>query len=252
VNPSAARVRGASLRYGKVAALEDVTLDVPGGCMAGFIGPDGVGKSSLLALIAGARALQSGTIEVLGGDMGDARHRAAVCPRVAYMPQGLGRNLYPTLSVFENADFFASLFGQGRAERARRINGLLKATGLKPFAARPVGQLSGGMKQKLGLVCALIHDPDLLILDEPTTGLDPVGRAQVHELIATLAREHGVSMLLCSHHLSEVERLCQRAIVMDHGRLILEQSLREPHGIQAVSKVFQVIAEQMTGRREVP
>src|SRR5690606_15989076 len=113
---------------------------------------------------------QAGRVEVLGGDMASAEHRRRVCPQIAYMPQGLGKNLYPTLSVFENVDFFGRLFGHGRAERHRRIADLLTSTGLAPFADRPVGKLSGGMKQKLGLCCSLIHDPDLLILDEPTTG----------------------------------------------------------------------------------
>jgi ribosome-dependent ATPase len=106
------RLRDVGLHYGKAEALHDITLDIPAGVMAGLIGPDGVGKSSLLALVSGARALQTGRIEVLGGDMASARHRAEVCPRIAYMPQGLGKNLYPTLSVFENVDFFGRLFGQ--------------------------------------------------------------------------------------------------------------------------------------------
>src|SRR5205809_3294122 len=116
--------------------------------MVGIIGSDGVGKSTLLALIAGAKRGQEGRVRVLGGDMADVRHRRAVCPRIAYMPQGLGKNLYPTLSVFENLDFFARLFGQDRAERARRIADLLQATGLAPFPDRPAGKLSGGLKQK--------------------------------------------------------------------------------------------------------
>ena len=106
-------------RYGKVSALDAITLDLPAGVMIGVIGPDGVGKSSLFSLIAGARAIQTGRIDVLGGDMAKAAHRRAVCPRIAYMPQGLGKNLYPTLSVFENIDFFARLFGHGR-RRTRR------------------------------------------------------------------------------------------------------------------------------------
>jgi ribosome-dependent ATPase len=142
--------------------------------MVGLIGPDGVGKSSLLSLIAGARALQGGEIQVLGGDMRSKKHRDAVCPRIAYMPQGLGKNLYPTLSVEENLQFFGRLFGHDAAERRARIDDLTQSTGLQKFLSRPAGKLSGGMKQKLALCCALIHDPDLLILDEPTTGVDPL------------------------------------------------------------------------------
>ena len=127
--------------------------------MVGLIGPDGVGKSTLLGIIAGARRNQSGIATVLGGDISNAQHRASVCPRIAYMPQGLGKNLYPDLSVRENIEFFGRLFGQGRSERAWRIAELLDSTGLAPFADRPAKKLSGGMRQKLGLCCSLIHDP---------------------------------------------------------------------------------------------
>ncbi len=178
-----ARLDGVGLSYGRTVALHDVTLDVPPGRMVGLIGPDGVGKSSLLSLVSGARAMQTGQIEVLGGPMSSRAHRDRIQPRIAYMPQGLGKNLYPTLTVRENVDFFGRLFGHDAAERARRIGELLKATGLDPFADRLAGKLSGGMKQKLGLCCALIHDPELLILDEPTTGIDPLSRRQFWELI---------------------------------------------------------------------
>ena len=178
-----ARLQGVSLVYGDVRAIADVNLDIQAGRMVGLIGPDGVGKSSLLSLVAGARAIQSGRVEVLGGDMAQAPHRQDVCPRIAYMPQGLGKNLYATLSVFENLEFFGRLFGQDRAERERRIADLTESTGLAQFLDRQAGKLSGGMKQKLGLCCALIHDPDLLILDEPTTGVDPLSRRQFWELI---------------------------------------------------------------------
>jgi len=155
---------GLTQHYGKVTALEGVTIEVPADRMVGLIGPDGVGKSTLLAIIAGARQIQSGSVNVLGGDMADARHRASVCPRIAYMPQGLGKNLYPDLSVLENIEFFGRLFGHSREERRWRIAELLESTGLAPFKDRPAKKLSGGMRQKLGLCCSLIHDPDLLIL----------------------------------------------------------------------------------------
>jgi len=174
--------------------------------MVGLIGPDGVGKSSLLALISGVRKIQQGTVAVLGGDMRNSRDRNVVCPRIAYMPQGLGRNLYMTLSVFENVDFFGRLFGQSRAERQWRIEELLTSTGLAPFADRPAGKLSGGMKQKLGLCCALIHDPDLLILDEPTTGVDPLSRRQFWELIDRIrSRREGMSVLVATAYMDEAE-----------------------------------------------
>ncbi len=222
--PLIARLQDVSLRYGKVSALDKVTVDIPAGCMAGLIGPDGVGKSSLLALISGARAVRQGQVEVLDGNMANARHRRAVCPRIAYMPQGLGRNLYATLSVFENLDFFGSLFGHAGAERARRIAALTQATGLKPFLDRPAGKLSGGMKQKLGLCCALIHDPDLLILDEPTTGVDPLSRRQFWDLIAGIRRSRpGMSVLVATAYMEEAARFDWLA-AMDGGRVLASDS----------------------------
>ena len=176
-------VRGLIHRYGSDVAVDDVSLDLPEGVITGIFGPDGVGKSTLMALIAGARQIQHGRVDVLGGSMRQARHRNTVFPRIAFMPQGLGQNLYMALSVRENLDFFGRLFGQDAAQRDRRIDRLLKATRLDAFPDRPVGKLSGGMKQKLGLCCALIHDPDLLILDEPTTGIDPCRGASSGALI---------------------------------------------------------------------
>jgi len=220
VAPPVVRLCGIRLRFGKVTALDGITLDLPAGCMVGLIGPDGVGKSSLLALVAGARALQEGRIEALGGDMRSRRHRDVVCPRIAYMPQGLGRNLYRTLSVEENLQFFARLFGHDAAERRRRIDELTRATGLHPFLDRPAGKLSGGMKQKLGLCCALVHDPDLLILDEPTTGVDPLARAQFWALIAQIRRNRpGMSVIVATAYMDEAERF-DWLVAMDEGRVL--------------------------------
>jgi len=185
-----ARLDAVTYYYRKTLALADVTLAIPAGRVIGLIGPDGVGKSTLLSLVAGARAIQQGRVEALGGDMASRRHRDDVCARIAYMPQGLGRNLYPTLSVAENLQFFGQLFGHPAAERTRRIEALTRSTGLFPFLQRPAGKLSGGMKQKLGLCCALIHDPDLLILDEPTTGVDPLARSQFWDLVASIRGAH--------------------------------------------------------------
>jgi len=215
-----ARLSGVALRYRKKPALHDLDLTIPSACMVGLIGPDGVGKSSLLALIAGARRIQSGAVEVLGGDMRSRAHRRATCTRIAYMPQGLGRNLYPTLSVQENLDFFARLFPQTRGQRHDRSEALLAGTGLAPFRDRPVAQLSGGMKQKLGLCCALVHDPDLMILDEPTTGVDPLSRRQFWQLLAGL-REHrpDMSVIVATAYMEEAQRF-DWLIAMDAGRLL--------------------------------
>jgi ribosome-dependent ATPase len=207
------------LRYRKTIAVDGVDLDLPAGKMVGLIGPDGVGKSSLLALIAGSRAIQDGHVEVLGGDMASKRHRERVCPRIAYMPQGLGKNLYPTLSVEENLQFFARLFGHDAAERRRRIDELTLATDLNKFLTRPAGKLSGGMKQKLGLCCALIHDPDLLILDEPTTGVDPLARSQFWALINRIRQQSPtLSVIVATAYMDEAQDF-DWLVVMDAGRV---------------------------------
>lgn len=235
------RVQGVSLRYGDTLALDGLNLEIPANRMVGLIGPDGVGKSSLMSLITGARKLQNGKIEVLGGDIASAAHRRALCPRIAYMPQGLGKNLYLTLSVFENVDFFGRLFGHAQAERHRRIAELLDSTGLAPFRERPAGKLSGGMKQKLGLCCALIHAPDLLVLDEPTTGVDPWSRAQFWELIARLrARRAGMSVLVSTAYMDEAERF-DWLVAMDAGKLLATgtaSELRTRTGADSLETAF--------------
>ncbi len=224
-----ARLAGVSLRYGKTVALDAIDLEIPAGCMVGLIGPDGVGKSSLLALISGARAMQQGQVEVLGGDMRAAHHRNRVCPAIAYMPQGLGKNLYTSLSVEDNLQFFGRLFGHDAGERRRRIDDLTRATGLYPFLDRPVGKLSGGMKQKLGLCCALIHDPDLLILDEPTTGVDPLARNQFWSLIARIRRRRpGMSVIVATAYMEEAERF-DWLVAMDAGKILATGTPRELH-----------------------
>jgi len=253
--PPVARFARVALRYGRKVALDDITLDVPAGRMVGLIGPDGVGKSSLLALAAGARALQQGTLEVLGGDMRRRRHREAACPRIAFMPQGLGRNLYPTLSIEENLQFFARLFGHDAAERRRRIDELTRITGLHPFLARPVGKLSGGMKQKLGLCCALIHDPDLLILDEPTTGVDPLARAHFWELIARIRRDRpATSVIVATAYMDEAQRF-DWLVAMDSGRVLATGSpseLLSRTGTTTLDAAFIALLPEARRRGHVP
>ncbi|MGB3272264.1 MAG: ribosome-associated ATPase/putative transporter RbbA [Xanthobacteraceae bacterium] len=225
--PWAVRLSAVSHAFGATCALDAITLDCPAGRMLGLIGPDGVGKSTLLSLAAGARKVQKGRVETLGADMASAWQRSQVGPRIAYMPQGLGKNLYPTLSVFENIDFFGRLFGHGRQERERRIHDLLLRTGLDPFPHRPVGQLSGGMKQKLGLCCALIHDPDLLILDEPTTGVDPLARRQFWDLIDDIRRNRPeMSVIVATAYMEEAARF-DWLVAMDAGRVLATGSPAE-------------------------
>ncbi|MCE2578122.1 ribosome-associated ATPase/putative transporter RbbA [Komagataeibacter sp. FNDCR1] len=214
-------IKGLSHRYGPVRALDDISLSLPAGTTIGLVGPDGVGKSTLLGLIAGVRRMQAGHLDVLGTDMADRAQREAFLPRVAFMPQGLGRNLYPTLSVWENVDFFARLFGLAADEREERINRLLDATGLAPFPDRPAGHLSGGMKQKVSLCCALVHDPDLLILDEPTTGVDPLSRQQFWTLVGQLRSERpSMTVLVSTAYMDEAERFAY-LVAMDAGHVLI-------------------------------
>ncbi|HBU1904979.1 TPA: ribosome-associated ATPase/putative transporter RbbA [Klebsiella pneumoniae] len=240
-SPPVALLEHVGQQFGATIALRDISLAIPARRMVGLIGPDGVGKSSLLSLIAGARTIEQGNVMVLGGDMRDVHHRREVCPKIAWMPQGLGKNLYHTLSVYENVDFFARLFGHDKAERELRINELLQSTGLAPFRDRPAGKLSGGMKQKLGLCCALIHDPQLLILDEPTTGVDPLSRAQFWELIDSIRqRQPAMSVLVATAYMEEAERF-DWLVAMNAGEVLATGSaaeLKAQTGSQTLEQAF--------------
>ncbi|EPV1494699.1 ribosome-associated ATPase/putative transporter RbbA [Klebsiella pneumoniae] len=240
-SPPVALLEHVGQQFGATIALRDISLAIPARRMVGLIGPDGVGKSSLLSLIAGARTIEQGNVMVLGGDMRDVHHRREVCPKIAWMPQGLGKNLYHTLSVYENVDFFARLFGHDKAERELRINELLQSTGLAPFLDRPAGKLSGGMKQKLGLCCALIHDPQLLILDEPTTGVDPLSRAQFWELIDSIRqRQPDMSVLVATAYMEEAERF-DWLVAMNAGEVLATGSaaeLKAQTGSQTLEQAF--------------
>jgi ribosome-dependent ATPase len=216
-----------SHRYGKRTALDDVSLHIEAGTTTALVGPDGVGKSTLLGLIAGVRRLQAGSIRTLGGEVASRAHRDRMMSRLAYMPQGLGRNLYRSLSVVENIDYFGRLFGQSAAERAARIGRLLDATGLSPFPDRPAGQLSGGMKQKLSLCCTLVHDPDLMILDEPTTGIDPLSRRQFWRLIDDIrAARPGLTVIAATAYMEEAARF-DRVVAMEGGRVLAQGSMAD-------------------------
>ncbi len=220
-------VKEVTHRYGSTVALDRMSIDIPRGLMVGIVGPDGVGKSTLMAIIAGSKVLQQGQVTVLDGDIADVRHRRDACPRIAYMPQGLGKNLYLELSVYDNVDFMAQLFGLSATERPVRIGALLEATGLAPFANRPAGKLSGGMKQKVGLCGALVHDPDLLILDEPTTGVDPLSRRQFWTLIDDIrAQRPGMSVLISTAYMDEAQQW-DWIVAMDAGQVLATGTPKE-------------------------
>src|SRR5262245_20583031 len=213
-------VKKVSHLYGKAIGLDAIDLDIPPGLMVGIVGPEGVGKSTLLALMAGSKQLQEGSMTVLGGDIGDVRHRRAECPQIAYMPQGLGKNLYLEVSVYDNVDFMAQLFGLSPSERKSKVRQLLEATGLAPFPERPAGKLSGGMKQKVGLCGALVHDPDLLVLDEPTTGVDPLSRRQFWTLIDDIRKDRpGMSVVIATAYMDEAQQW-DWIVAMDEGKVL--------------------------------
>ncbi|MDO5055003.1 ribosome-associated ATPase/putative transporter RbbA [Pasteurella oralis] len=217
----AIRLVNVSHSYQKTTALDRVSLALPIGCTVGLIGPDGVGKSTLLSLIAGVKIIQQGSVEVFGLNQANKIERESLLKRIAFMPQGLGKNLYPTLSVYENIEFHARLFGLNAQQRQIRITRLLRATGLAPFAQRAAGKLSGGMKQKLSLCCALVHDPDLLILDEPTTGVDPLSRRQFWTLVNELRNENqGMTVVVATAYIEESEQF-EYLIAMDAGQILI-------------------------------
>lgn len=219
-SPFAVSVEHLSHSYGKTTALSDVSLQIPRGATVGLIGPDGVGKSTLLSLVAGVKIIQTGSVKVFDLNVAEKKARDTLSHKIAFMPQGLGKNLYLTLSVYENIDFHARLFGLNKLQRYERIQRLLNATGLSPFANRAAGKLSGGMKQKLSLCCALVHSPDLLILDEPTTGVDPLSRRQFWQLVDDLRQEEdGMTVIVSTAYIDEAERF-EHILAMDDGKLI--------------------------------
>ncbi|WP_434728998.1 ribosome-associated ATPase/putative transporter RbbA [Pseudomonas soli] len=249
---TALQADGVSHRYGDLQALHPLAFSLPAGTRCGLIGPDGAGKSTLLGLIAGVKRLQQGELQVLGGSIRQRRHRTALYPKVAFMPQGLGNNLYPELSIRENIRFFATLFGLGRAECEQRMASLLRATDLERFAERPAGKLSGGMKQKLGLCCALIHEPDLLILDEPTTGVDPLSRRRFWELVEQVrAQRPQLTLLVATAYMEEAEQF-EHCLMLDAGRLLAAGLSRELAAATPSGKLDDAFTHFQGAGREQP
>ena len=220
------RVQDFVKRYRKQTAVDGVSITIRRGEIYGLIGPDGAGKSSLMKAIAGVLSFEGGSIEVFGQIVDSEASAERIKGRLGFMPQGLGLNLYPELSVEENIDFFAELREVPPAELVQRKQRLLDMTRLDKFRNRPMKQLSGGMKQKLGLVCTLIHEPDLIILDEPTTGVDPVSRRDFWAILAQLLRERGVTALVSTAYMDEAERF-QNLSLMFGGRVAAEGTPEE-------------------------
>jgi ABC-2 type transport system ATP-binding protein len=198
-----------------VEAVRDVSLEVASGALTALVGPDGAGKTTLLRMAAGLLAPSSGSLSVLGVDV--AAHPQEVQGRISYMPQRFG--LYEDLSVQENMDLYADLHGVPADVRRERFARLLHMTDLARFTSRPAGKLSGGMKQKLGLACTLVRLPELLLLDEPTVGVDPLSRRELWEIVRQLVDEEQLSVIVSTSYMDEAER-CQRVFVMHEGRLL--------------------------------
>ncbi len=239
--PPMVRVRGFVKRYRRQVAVEGVDLTVRRGEIYGLIGPDGAGKSSLMKAVAGVLSFEGGGLEVFGHRVDSEASAEGIKARIGFMPQGLGLNLYAELSVEENIDFFAQLRELSAGVLAERKQKLLAMTRLAQFRDRPMKHLSGGMKQKLGLICTLIHGPDLVILDEPTTGVDPVSRRDFWAILAELLRSQGVTALVSTAYMDEAARF-HRLSLMYQGRVL---AAGEPEAIleQAPGSVVSVEVE---------
>ncbi|MHB1871135.1 MAG: ABC transporter ATP-binding protein [Steroidobacteraceae bacterium] len=210
-NVPAVQVHGLAKNFGALRAVDNVTFDVAHGEIFGLVGPDGAGKTTMLRMLAGVLRPDAGTVTVDGVDVAGDPEEAKL--RLSYMPQRFG--LYEDLTVGENIYFYAELFGVPRKERIARTGQLLRAAGLGGFERRLAGRLSGGMKQKLGLACALIHTPRVLLLDEPTTGVDPVSRRDFWAILYKL-RESGVCIVMATAYMDEAER-CSRLALLHAG-----------------------------------
>ena len=226
-----------------VRALDGATLSVPRGTVTGLIGPDGAGKTTLMRLAAGLLRPDAGTIDVLGLDAD--RDALAVQATIGYMPQHFG--LYEDLSVQENLDLYADLQGVAPGERAARYDELMHMTGLGPFTRRLAGRLSGGMKQKLGLACTLVHPPELLLLDEPTVGVDPVSRRELWAIVYRLVEQEGMTVLLSTAYLDEAER-CAEVILLHEGH-VLSHGPPAEFSAPLAGRTFAVDVPEGTGKR---
>jgi ABC-2 type transport system ATP-binding protein len=212
--PSAVTVTGLTRSFGDLLAVDGLTFDVEAGGLFGIVGPDGAGKTTTLRMLAGVLRPTSGTAHVAGVDVG--LDPEGVKPKIAYMAQRFG--LYEDLTVAENLDFYADLYRVPRLERRSRLERLYAFSRLGEFSDRLAGKLSGGMKQKLALSCCLVHRPEVLVLDEPTFGVDPISRRELWLILHEMVRE-GVTVLVSTSYMDEAER-CDRVLMLDRGRVL--------------------------------
>jgi ABC-2 type transport system ATP-binding protein len=224
----------------EVQALDGVSLEAPRGMLTALVGPDGAGKTTLIRLAAGLLRADSGELTVLGIDA--ARHPQQIQDRISYMPQRFG--LYEDLTVAENIDLYADLHGVTPEARAERYPRLMGMTNLERFRDRLAGKLSGGMKQKLGLACTLVRSPELLLLDEPTVGVDPLSRRELWEIVRQLVDTQGLTVLLSTAYLDEAER-CGHVIVLHQGKVLAQG---RPADITAIARGRVFVAELPEGQ----
>ncbi len=225
-------------------ALDSVSLEAAHGELTALVGPDGAGKTTLMRLAAGLLRADGGSIEVLGIDAGAEPQR--IQDRISYMPQRFG--LYEDLTVAENLGLYADLHGVSQEERARRYPQLMAMTALGAFTTRLAGQLSGGMKQKLGLACTLVREPDLLLLDEPTVGVDPLSRRELWEIVHGLVTDQGLTVLLSTAYLDEAER-CSRVIMLHQGRVLSQGSPQQVASLASGRSFVAVPPDGQSARR---
>jgi len=242
---------GVSRSFGALAAVFDVSFSLPAGRIVGLVGSDGAGKTTLLRMIATMLPPDAGALTVAGRDV--VRERPTVKELIGYMPQRFG--LYQDLTVAENLDFFMDIYGITGAERRRRRERYLGFSNLLPFTDRRAGDLSGGMKQKLGLACVLVHEPRVLILDEPTNGVDPVSRQEFWQILADM-QQAGMTILVSTAYLDEGER-CDRLLLMHNARILADAAPAEVRAgfasleeamIQRIQAVDAALAEDAFGR----
>src|SRR2546428_162471 len=223
-----------------VPALDGVSLEASHGTLTALVGPDGAGKTTLIRLVAGLMVADAGVLQVLGIDV--AADPQQVQSRIGYMPQKFG--LYEDLSVLENLSLYADLHGVTAQARQKQYPRLMEMTALGPFTHRLAGRLSGGMKQKLGLACTLVRAPELLLLDEPTVGVDPLSRRELWEIILHLVQAQGLTVLLSTSYLDEAER-CQHVVVLHEGKVLGQGAPGDVTGL-AAGRTF--LAEPRAGQ----
>jgi ABC-2 type transport system ATP-binding protein len=242
---------GVSRSFGALTAVSEVSFSLPAGRIVGLVGSDGAGKTTLLRMLATMLAPSSGTLRVGGLDV--VRARSGVKELIGYMPQRFG--LYQDLTVAENLDFFMDIYGIAGAERRQRRERYLGFSNLLPFTDRRAGDLSGGMKQKLGLACVLVHEPRVLILDEPTNGVDPVSRQEFWQILAEM-KQTGMTILVSTAYLDEGER-CDRLLLMHNARILADATPEEVRAeyanleeamIQRIRAVDAALTEDAFGR----